>query len=114
MTTTKTTKRIRRHARVRSQISGTATRPRLAVYRSNKYLSAQLIDDVAEKTLVAVSSKTASGKTFTDRATEAGKEMATKAQKAGITDVLFDRGGFRYTGRVAAFADGARDGGLNF
>ncbi len=112
--TTKTTKRIRRHARVRSQISGTATRPRLSVYRSNRYISAQLIDDVTEKTLAAVSSKGASGKTFTDRASEAGKQMAELAKKAGVTDVLFDRGGFRYTGRVAAFADGARSGGLNF
>ncbi len=112
--TTKTTKRIRRHARVRSQISGTATRPRLAVYRSNRYISAQLIDDVAEHTLAAVTSKGGSAKTFTDRASEAGKQMAELAKKAGVTEVVFDRGGFRYTGRVAAFAEGARAGGLNF
>ena len=112
--TTKTTKRIRRHARVRSTISGTADRPRLAVYRSNRYLTAQLIDDVKEHTLAAVSSKGASGKTFTERATETGTAMAELAKKAGITDVVFDRGGFRYTGRVAAFADAARAGGLNF
>lgn len=112
--TTKTEKRDRRHARVRSTISGTVTRPRLAVYRSNRYLTAQLIDDVAGNTLAAVSSKTATGKTFTDRASEAGKLMAELAKKAGITEVVFDRGGFRYTGRVAAFADGAREGGLNF
>lgn len=112
--TLKTEKRIRRHARVRSTVSGTATRPRLAVYRSNRYMSAQLIDDVAGNTLAAVSSKKATGKTFTDRAAEAGKEMAALATKAGITEVVFDRGGFRYTGRVAAFADGAREGGLKF
>jgi len=112
--TTKTTKRIRRHARVRSTISGTAERPRLAVYRSNRYLTAQLIDDVAQHTLAAVTSKGASGKTFTDRATTAGAAMAELAKKAGISEVVFDRGGFRYTGRVAAFADAARAGGLNF
>ena len=112
--TTKTTKRIRRHARVRSQISGTAERPRLSVYRSNRYISAQLIDDVAEHTLAAVTSQGGSGKTFTERSTDAGKAMAELAKKAGVTEVVFDRGGFRYTGRVAAFADGARSGGLNF
>ena len=114
MTTTKTTKRIRRHARVRSQVSGTAERPRLSVYRSNRYLTAQLIDDVAAHTLAAVSTKGGSGKTFTDRASEAGKQMAELAKKAGVTDIVFDRGGFRYTGRVRAFAEGAREGGLNF
>jgi len=95
--TTKTTKRIRRHARVRSTISGTA-----------------VIDDVKEHTLAAVSSKGASGKTFTERATQSGTAMAELAKKAGVTEVVFDRGGFRYTGRVAAFADAARAGGLNF
>jgi len=111
---TKTAKRIRRHARVRSTISGTATRPRLAVYRSNRYITAQLINDVKGHTLAAVTSKGATGKTFTDRASDAGKRMADLATKAGVTEVLFDRGGFRYTGRVAAFADGAREGGLTF
>lgn len=110
----KTEKRTRRHARVRSQISGTATRPRLAVYRSNRYISGQLIDDVANHTLLAVSSKGMSGKTFTEQAAAAGKEIAAAAKKAGLEAVVFDRGGFRYTGRVAAFADAAREGGLQF
>ncbi len=114
MATQKAQKRIRRHARVRSQVSGTAERPRLSVYRSNRYISAQLIDDVAQHTLAAVSSKEASGKTFTEKAGSAGKAMAEAAKKAGITSVVFDRGGFRYTGRVAAFAQGAREGGLEF
>lgn len=109
-----TNKRQRRHARVRSQISGTADRPRLSVYRSNRYITAQLIDDVANNTLAAVSSKGATGQTFTEQAASAGKDIAAAAKKAGISSVVFDRGGFRYTGRVAAFAEGARSGGLEF
>ena len=112
--TTKTEKRTRRHARVRSQIKGTAERPRLSVYRSNRYIHAQLIDDVAEHTLVAVSTKGASGTNFTERATQAGSAMAEAAKSLGVEKVVFDRGGFRYTGRIAAFADAAREAGLQF
>jgi len=112
--TTKAEKRTRRHARVRSQIKGTAERPRLSVYRSNRYIHAQLIDDVAEHTLVAVSTKGASGANFTEKATQAGTAMAEAAKSLGKETVVFDRGGFRYTGRIAAFADAARAAGLNF
>jgi len=110
----KTEKRVRRHARVRSQVVGTDARPRLSVYRSNRYIHAQLIDDRAEHTLAAVSSKGASGSNFTEQATAAGKAMGEAAKALGKVDVVFDRGGFRYTGRIAAFADGAREAGLNF
>ena len=111
---TKVEKRTRRAARVRSQVSGTAERPRLSVHRSNRYITAQLVDDVAGHTLAAVSSKGASGTNFTERAKTAGSALAEAAKKLGIEKVVFDRGGFRYTGRIAAFADGARESGLQF
>jgi large subunit ribosomal protein L18 len=110
----KTSKRVTRHNRIRAKVSGTALRPRLAVYRSNKFLYAQLIDDVAGKTLAAADSRKQEGATLTLRAEAVGKEMATKAKAAGITEVVFDRGGFRYQGTVAALASGARAGGLGF
>lgn len=104
----------RRHARVRAKVSGTAAKPRLSVYRSNQYIYGQLIDDVAGKTLVAVTDKGLKGATKRDRATEAGIKLAEAAKKAKIETVAFDRGGFLYKGRVQAFAEGAREGGLNF
>ncbi len=97
--------RTRRHNRIRAKVKGTSERPRLAVYKSNRYLEAQLIDDTAGRTLV-------SGKM--DDAEKLGAELAQKAKTAGITKVVFDRGGFRYTGRVASLADAARKGGLEF
>ena len=112
--TGKIEKRQRRHARVRSQVVGTADRPRLSVYRSNRYIHAQLIDDKAEHTLAAVSSKGAAGANFTERAAAAGTAMGEAAKALGINSVVFDRGGFRYTGRIAAFAESARKAGLNF
>lgn len=111
---TKTKKRERRHARVRAKIFGTALRPRLALYKSNRYVHAQLIDDEARKTLVAAVSKTKSGMTKAAQAHEAGKILATLAKGRTIERVVFDRGGFLYTGRVRAFAEGAREGGLVF
>jgi large subunit ribosomal protein L18 len=111
--------RIRRHRRVRKKVHGTATRPRLAVYRSNKHISAQVIDDDAGTTLAAASSVEAdqrsagSGGTI-DAATRIGGLVAERAKAAGITTVVFDRGGFAYHGRVAAIAEAARDGGLEF
>ena len=111
--------RIRRHRRVRKKVRGTAERPRLAVFRSNKHLTLQVIDDVAGRTIVAASTTEAgvksegSGATV-DAATRLGQLVAERAKAAGITQVVFDRGGFRYVGRVKALADGAREGGLQF
>ncbi len=106
--------RVRRHSRVRKKVAGTAERPRLAVYRSNRHIYVQLIDDRAAATLAAASDAevevTSKGKT--DRAKEVGKLIADRAKGAGIDRVVFDRGGRRYHGRVAAVAEGAREGGL--
>ena len=112
----KRTARIRRHGRVRKKVRGTAERPRLAVFRSNKHIVAQVIDDRAGVTLVAASTHEAdlrSGQTGNKAAAEAvGRAVAERAKAAGIDRVVFDRGGFRYHGRVAAVADGARNAGL--
>lgn len=107
-------KRKRRHARVRAKISGTASRPRLSVYKSNRFLQAQLIDDEGRHTLASVISPSDKGKTKTLAAREAGKMLALAARKLKIERVVFDRGGFLYTGRIIAFAQGAREGGLLF
>ncbi len=116
-------KRARRHHRVRSRITGTAERPRLAVFRSAKHVYAQLIDDAKGKTLASAEDskikkadlKEAEGmQAKTAAAWLVGKALAEKAKKAGITAVVFDRGGFTYHGRVKAVADGARAGGLQF
>ncbi len=104
----------RRHKRIRARVFGTETKPRLAVFKSNKYIYGQLINDEAGKTLLSLSSMKVKGKTFTDRCIETGKEIAKKALAAKIEAVVFDRGGFKYVGRVKAFADGAREGGLKF
>ena len=110
--------RLRRHARVRKNISGTAERPRLNVFRSSKHIYAQIIDDVAGTTLVSASSLE---KAFTenyggncDAAKAVGKLVAEKALEKGIKAVVFDRGGYIYHGRVAALAEGAREAGLEF
>lgn len=112
-TATRRQGRDRRHRRVRKKVIGTPQRPRLAVYRSNRYIYAQLIDDVAGQTLVAVSSL---GETKdsgpTEKAKAVGEQLAARAKEAGITSVTFDRGGFKYHGRVRAVAEGAREGGL--
>lgn len=111
--------RVRRQRRVRKKIHGTAARPRLAVYRSNKHLVAQVIDDDAGHTIVAASSheaefrKSGSGATV-DAATRVGREIAKRAKGAGITTVVYDRGGYRYHGRIAAVAKAAREEGLEF
>ncbi|HEX6580620.1 MAG TPA: 50S ribosomal protein L18 [Actinomycetota bacterium] len=105
--------RVRRHSRVRKKVAGTAERPRLAVYRSNRHIYVQLIDDRAAATLAAASdTEVAVSKGKTDRAREVGKLIADRAKGAGIDRVVFDRGGRRYHGRVAAVAEGAREGGL--
>lgn len=112
-TATKVKGRLNRHRRVRKKVSGTAERPRLAVYRSNRHIYAQVIDDVAGKTLVAASSLVdGKGDDPKTRAKAVGAAVASKAKEAGITAVTFDRGGFNYHGRVEAVAEGAREGGL--
>ena len=109
--------RLRRHRRVRGKIRGTAERPRLFVFRSNRGIFAQLIDDDAGKTIAGASwmelPKSFKGDK-TEQATEVGKRLAAAAKKAGIESVVFDRGGYLYHGRVKALADGAREGGLKF
>ena len=109
--------RIRRHRRVRGKVSGTAERPRLVVARSNLGITAQLVDDAAGRTLAAASwqqlKKSFKG-TKSDQAREVGKLLAGAAKKAGVETCVFDRGGYLYHGRVKAFADGAREGGLKF
>lgn len=108
----------RRHKRIRAKVIGTAERPRLAVYKSNRYLHAQIIDDSKGVTVVAGSTKAEKGAKKQakkmDAAKTLGAELAKKAKAAGITTVVFDRGGFRYTGRVATLAQAAREGGLKF
>jgi large subunit ribosomal protein L18 len=106
--------RLRRHARVRRKVEGTASRPRLAVYRSNRHIYAQLIDDGAAATLAAASdAEIEDGAGKTDVAKEVGKLIAGRAKDAGIEQVVFDRGGRKFHGRVAAVAEGAREGGLH-
>ncbi|WP_291527144.1 50S ribosomal protein L18 [Bifidobacterium sp. UBA744] len=108
--------RLRRHARLRKKVVGTAERPRLVVTRSNRHMVAQIVDDTKGVTLVSESTLHADFAGFEGTKTEAAKKVgeliAKKAQEAGITAVVFDRGGNKYTGRVAAVADGAREGGL--
>ena len=107
--------RLRRHRRVRGKISGTAARPRLDVFRSAKHIYAQLIDDEAGVTLAAASTLDKDFNGYggnVEAATQVGKNIAAKALEKGITEVVFDRGGFVYHGRVKAVAEGAREGGL--
>ena len=106
--------RTARPRRVRARIKGTAQRPRLSVYRSNVNIAAQLIDDAAGQTLLAVIDRGLPGKNKYERAEAAGKKVAELAKQKGIGQVVFDRGGFLYHGRVAAVATGARAGGLKF
>lgn len=109
-------KREMRHKKVRSKISGTAQKPRLSVFRSNQHIYAQLIDDEGQKTLVAVSdlgikSKKSSGKVM---AKEIGKKLAQNAKEKGLKKIVFDRGGYKFHGRIMELARGAREGGLEF
>jgi large subunit ribosomal protein L18 len=109
-------RRLRRHKRVRKNVTGTAERPRLVVFRSNRGIAAQLVDDVEGKTLAAASwldKRNAKGGKA-DQATEVGKLLAANAKKAGVERAVFDRGGYLYHGRVKALAEAAREGGLEF
>ena len=114
-TNIKTQKRERLHKKIRSRVTGTGERPRLAVFRSNRYMYAQLIDDVLQVTLASASDISSSEKmTKVERAKSVGSKLAAEAKKKNITTVVFDRGGFSYRGRVQALADGAREAGLQF
>lgn len=109
---TKDEARVRRHARVRKKVSGSPDRPRLAVFRSNRHIYVQLVDDVAASTLASASDVEVQGASPLDRAKAVGALIAGRAKEAGIQQVVFDRGGRQYHGRVAAVAEGAREGGL--
>ena len=116
-TLTRREARERRHRRVRRRIFGTAERPRIVVFRSNRGISAQLVDDLEGRTLASASwvqlKKSFKGDK-SEQAAEVGKLLAANAKRAGIEQVVFDRGGYLYHGRVKALADAAREGGLNF
>jgi large subunit ribosomal protein L18 len=111
---TKPQRRLKRRRRVRAKITGTAERPRISVFRSNRGIAAQLIDDVAGHTLAAVSWTEAPlrDKAPMEQAEQAGKLLAERATAAGVSQAVFDRGGYQYHGRVKAFAEGVREGGL--
>jgi large subunit ribosomal protein L18 len=113
---TKPQARLRRRRRVRAKVRGSAERPRLSVFRSNKGVQAQVIDDVAGHTLAGVSWTEAELKSLSsmEQAKRAGELLAERAKAAGVETVVFDRGGYRYHGRVKALADGARENGLRF
>ena len=117
---TRQDRRERRHRRVRAKVTGTPERPRLVVYRSLNHLEGQVVDDVAGRTLVGISTNSPALReqrseiTKTDASRAAGKALAERAKEQGITRVVFDRGGYLYHGRVKAFAEGARAGGLGF
>jgi len=112
--------RIRRHSRLRKRVKGSVERPRLSVFRSNMHIYAQVIDDTVGRTLAAASTKdhalagTLDGKTKIEHAQAVGKLVAERAKAAGVEKVVFDRGGYKYHGRVQALADAAREGGLVF
>lgn len=110
----KVAKRTRRHARIRAKVKGTAECPRLAVFRSNRFMYAQLINDDSGVTLTSCDTRKAKAKTARDRAKEIGGMLAEEAKKKGISKVVFDRGGFQYQGAVVSLAEGAREGGLLF
>src|SRR5690349_6980889 len=109
-------KRLKRRRRVRSQLHGSASRPRISVFRANRGVFAQLIDDASGRTLASVQWTEASLKSLKpmEQATEAGKLLASRAKDAGVDSAVFDRGGYQYHGRVKALAEGAREGGLSF
>jgi large subunit ribosomal protein L18 len=110
------TRRLKRRRRVRAKVRGTAERPRISVFRSNRGLFAQLIDDDAGRTLTAVQWTEAEVRSLKpmEQATELGKLLASRAKAAGVETAVFDRGGYQYHGRVKALAEGAREGGLEF
>ncbi len=110
----KTEKRTRRHNRIRAKVKGTASVPRLNVFKSNTGVYAQIIDDEKGVTLVSSSTKTMKGKTTTEKAQQVGSDLAKKATAKKVKKVVFDRGGYIFTGKIKALADSAREGGLQF
>lgn len=110
----KITNRIRRRNRIRSKVSGTSEMPRLSVFKSNTSISAQIIDDSKSITIATAHSREVKGKSMKDKAVLVGKMVAEKAKAKKVSKVVFDRGGFIYTGNIKALADGAREGGLMF
>lgn len=110
----KTEKRERRHRKIRAKIFGTAEKPRLSVFKSNKFIYAQIIDDIAGKTLASASSKGLKGKSDLERAKTLGEKISELARTKKITKVVFDRGGYQYTGKIRLLAEAAREGGLIF
>ncbi len=114
ITSQKVAKRTRRHARIRAKVSGTEARPRLAIFRSNRFIYAQLINDETGVTIVGLDTRKTEGATALLRAKALGTLIAVEAKKKGIQAVVFDRGGFQYQGAVVALAEGAREGGLAF
>ena len=113
---TKPQRRLKRRRRVRAKVTGTTNRPRISVFRSNRGISAQLIDDSSGRTLAAVNWTEGDLRKLTgaEQATKAGELLAQRAKEAGVDTAVFDRGGYQYHGRVKAFADGAREAGLEF
>jgi large subunit ribosomal protein L18 len=107
-------KRERKHKRVRSRILGSTERPRLSVFRSNRFVYAQIIDDEKGKTLLSVNTRKENSGSPIDQARSAGKKLGKVAKEKGIKKVAFDRGGYLYTGKIKSFAEGAREGGLDF
>jgi len=116
MSTTSTARRLRRRRRVRAKVKGTSERPRLSVFRSNRGIQAQLIDDAAGHTVAAVTWTEDELKSMSrmEQAKRAGELIAQRGKQAGVEECIFDRGGYRYHGKVRALADGAREGGLKF
>lgn len=114
ITSQKAMKRTRRHSRIRAKVKGTGERPRLAVFRSNRFIYAQIINDETGVTLFGTDTRKVKGKSALDRAKELGLLVAAEAKKQGVTAVVFDRGGFQYQGAVVSLAEGAREGGLAF
>ena len=113
-TSVKNDKRVKRHTRIRAKVIGTGERPRLHVFRSNRFIYAALIDDASGKTLASISDQKVKGKGKVKRAEEIGKQIAEKAKSLGIKKVVFDRGGFLYTGRLKALAEAVRVNNLEF
>ncbi len=110
----KTLERKARQRRIRAKIKGTATRPRLAMFRSNTTMSAQLIDDVAGKTIASISTAKVNGKNMSEKVVVAGAELAKLIKAKKITEIVFDRGGYAFIGNIKAFADAVREGGIKF
>ena len=110
----KAARRVRRHARIRGKVKGSSERPRLAVFRSNRYVSAQVIDDGKRVTVASATSRGMKGKGMVEDAKMVGEKVAKAAVAKGVTKVVFDRGGFSYGGVIKALADGARGAGLSF